>query len=128
MNSQPPTHHRRGIYLLPNLFTTAALFSGFYAGTAAINGRYELAAIVIFVAMVLDGLDGRLARLTRQTSALGEQLDSMSDMVTFGVAPAYLAVAGGRVGWTPGSYTNEPLRQRPRDMRRFRGRRYDRTA
>jgi CDP-diacylglycerol--serine O-phosphatidyltransferase len=79
---------RRGIYLLPNLFTTAALFAGFYAIVQAMGGRYEQAAIAIFVAMVLDGLDGRIARLTRTQSAFGAELDSLSDMVSFGVAPA----------------------------------------
>ena len=79
---------RRGIYLLPNLFTTAALFSGFYAIVQAMNGHFELAAIGIFVAMVLDGLDGRVARLTHTQSAFGAQYDSLSDMVSFGVAPA----------------------------------------
>ena len=79
---------RRGIYLLPNLFTTGALFSGFYAITAAMNGRYETAAIAIFVAMILDGLDGRVARLTNTQSEFGVQYDSLSDMLSFGVAPA----------------------------------------
>jgi CDP-diacylglycerol---serine O-phosphatidyltransferase len=79
---------RRGIYWLPNLFTLAALFAGFYAIVQAMGGRYEQAAIAIFVAMVLDGLDGRIARLTRTQSAFGAELDSLSDMVSFGVAPA----------------------------------------
>jgi CDP-diacylglycerol---serine O-phosphatidyltransferase len=79
---------RRGIYWLPNLFTLAALFAGFYAIVQAMGGRYEHAAIAIFVAMVLDGLDGRIARLTRTQSAFGAELDSLSDMVSFGVAPA----------------------------------------
>jgi CDP-diacylglycerol---serine O-phosphatidyltransferase len=79
---------RRGIYWLPNLFTIAALFAGFYAIVQAMGGRYEQAAIAIFVAMVLDGLDGRIARLTRTQSAFGAELDSLSDMVSFGVAPA----------------------------------------
>lgn len=104
MSSRPPTHRRRGIYLLPNLFTTAALFSGFYACTAAINGRYELAAIVIFVAMVLDGLDGRVARLTNTESDFGAEYDSMADMMSFGVAPALLMYTWslaslGKLGW-----------------------------
>lgn len=77
----------RGIYLLPNLFTTGAMFAGFYAMTSAINGRFETAAIAIFVAMVLDGLDGRVARLTNTQSEFGVQYDSLSDMVSFGVAP-----------------------------------------
>ena len=77
----------RGIYLLPNLFTTGAMFSGFYAMTSAINGHFETAAIAIFVAMILDGLDGRVARLTNTQSEFGVQYDSLSDMVSFGVAP-----------------------------------------
>jgi len=80
----------RGIYLLPNLFTTAALFSGFYAIVAAIKGHYELAAIAIFVGMILDGLDGRVARLTNTQSAFGAEYDSLSDLVCFGLAPALL--------------------------------------
>ncbi len=79
---------RRGIYWLPNLFTIAALFAGFYAIVQAMGGRYEQAAVAIFVAMVLDGLDGRIARLTHTQSAFGAELDSLSDMVSFGVAPA----------------------------------------
>jgi CDP-diacylglycerol---serine O-phosphatidyltransferase len=79
---------RRGIYWLPNMFTIMALFSGFYAIVQAMGGRYEQAAIAILVAMVLDGLDGRVARLTRTQSAFGAELDSLSDMVSFGVAPA----------------------------------------
>lgn len=79
---------RRGIYWLPNLFTTIALFAGFYAMVQAINGRFEQAAMAIFVAMVFDGLDGRVARLTRTQSAFGAEYDSLSDMVSFGVAPA----------------------------------------
>jgi CDP-diacylglycerol--serine O-phosphatidyltransferase len=79
---------RRGIYWLPNLFTTIALFAGFYAIVQAMSGRFEHAAIAIFVAMVFDGLDGRVARLTRTQSAFGAEYDSLSDMVSFGVAPA----------------------------------------
>jgi len=79
---------RRGIYWLPNLFTIIALFSGFYAIVQAMSGHFEQAAIAIFVAMVFDGLDGRVARLTRTQSAFGAELDSLSDMVSFGVAPA----------------------------------------
>jgi CDP-diacylglycerol--serine O-phosphatidyltransferase len=79
---------RRGIYWLPNLFTTVALFSGFYAIVQAVSGRFEQAAIGIFVALVFDGLDGRVARLTRTQSAFGAEYDSLSDMVAFGVAPA----------------------------------------
>lgn len=79
---------RRGIYLLPNLLTTGALFSGFYAVTSAIGGRYETAVIAIFIAMILDGLDGRVARLTNTQSEFGVQYDSLSDMTSFAVAPA----------------------------------------
>ena len=79
---------RRGIYWLPNLFTTSALFAGFYAVVQAMNGLFEQAAMAIFVAMVFDGLDGRVARLTRTQSAFGAEYDSLADMVSFGVAPA----------------------------------------
>ncbi|MEW5966813.1 MAG: CDP-diacylglycerol--serine O-phosphatidyltransferase [Pseudomonadota bacterium] len=94
----------RGIYLLPNLFTTGALFAGFYAIVQAMNGRYEYAAVAIFIAMVLDGLDGRVARMTRTQSAFGAEYDSLSDMVSFGVAPALViyefALQGlGKLGW-----------------------------
>jgi CDP-diacylglycerol---serine O-phosphatidyltransferase len=95
---------RRGIYLLPNLFTLAALFSGFYAVVMAMNGEFEKAAIAVFASMVLDGMDGRVARLTNTQSAFGEQFDSLADMVSFGVAPALVmyefALADlGRWGW-----------------------------
>ncbi|MCV6604448.1 MAG: phosphatidylcholine/phosphatidylserine synthase, partial [Porticoccaceae bacterium] len=86
---------RRGIYLLPNLLTTGALFSGFYAILAGMNGHFEVAAIAIFVAMVFDGLDGRVARLTNTQSAFGVQYDSLSDMVSFGVAPAVVSFSWG---------------------------------
>ncbi len=82
------TIRRRGIYLLPNLFTTGALFAGFYAITSAMGGRFETAIVAIYVAMILDGLDGRVARLTNTQSDFGAQYDSLSDMVSFGVAPA----------------------------------------
>lgn len=78
----------RGIYLLPNLFTTAALFSGFYAMTSAIDGKFETAAMLIFFSLVLDGLDGRVARLTNTQSDFGAEYDSMADMISFGAAPA----------------------------------------
>jgi CDP-diacylglycerol---serine O-phosphatidyltransferase len=95
---------RRGIYLLPNLLTTAALFAGFYAIVQAMNGRFDKAAIAIFVAMVLDSLDGRVARLTKTESAFGAEYDSLSDMVSFGAAPALViyewALRGmGQFGW-----------------------------
>ena len=111
-------NRHRSIYLLPNAFTTAALFAGFYAVVQAMNNRFEVAAIAIFVAMVLDGMDGRVARLTNTQSAFGEQYDSLSDMTSFGVAPAlvmyewilndlgrwgwlaaFVYVAGPRCGW-----------------------------
>jgi len=95
---------RRGIYLLPNLFTTAALFAGFFAIVQAMNGRFAVSAVAIIVAMVLDGLDGRVARLTRTQSEFGAEYDSLSDMVSFGAAPALViyewALKGlGRFGW-----------------------------
>lgn len=95
---------RKGIYILPNLFTLAALFGGFYAIVMAINSRFELAAVGIFCAMVLDSLDGRVARMTNTQSAFGEQMDSLSDMVSFGAAPALIAYVWalkdlGRWGW-----------------------------
>jgi CDP-diacylglycerol--serine O-phosphatidyltransferase len=83
-----PGYRRRGIYLLPNLFTTAALFAGFYAIIAGMKGQFELASIAIFIAMVLDGVDGRVARLTNTQSEFGAEYDSLSDMVSFGMAPA----------------------------------------
>ncbi|WP_339844240.1 CDP-diacylglycerol--serine O-phosphatidyltransferase [uncultured Halopseudomonas sp.] len=94
----------RGIYLLPNLFTTAALFSGFYAIVSAMDGNFANASIAIFVAMVLDGLDGRVARMTNTQSAFGAEFDSLSDMVAFGVAPALVVFSWslsdlGKVGW-----------------------------
>ncbi|MET0051862.1 MAG: CDP-diacylglycerol--serine O-phosphatidyltransferase [Candidatus Thiodiazotropha sp.] len=94
----------RGIYLLPNLFTTAALFAGFYAILAAVNAKFEVASVAIFVAMLMDGLDGRVARLTKTQSAFGAEYDSLSDMVSFGLAPALVvyiwALSGlGKLGW-----------------------------
>ena len=102
---------RRGIYLLPNLFTTAGLFAGFYAIVAAIAGYFQPAAIAVFVAMIMDGLDGRIARLTHTESAFGKEYDSLSDMVSFGLAPALVMYewafkdmidygsVWGKVGW-----------------------------
>lgn len=105
-NDLNPTKRRRGIYLLPNLFTTAALFSGFYAIVASMHGRFESAAIAVFVAMVLDGLDGRVARLTHTESEFGAQYDSLADMVSFGLAPSLVmyqwALASmADLGWVP---------------------------
>ncbi len=104
-------HRPKGIYLLPNAFTTGALFAGFYAIIAAMQGNFEIAAIAIFVAGLLDGLDGRVARLTNTQSAFGAEYDSLSDMVSFGLAPAlvmYLwslthlrdvSTLVGKIGW-----------------------------
>lgn len=94
----------KGIYMLPNMITLAALFGGFYAIVMAMNGRFDLATVGIFVAMVLDSLDGRVARMTNTQSAFGEQMDSLSDMVSFGAAPALVAYIWalkdvGRWGW-----------------------------
>jgi CDP-diacylglycerol--serine O-phosphatidyltransferase len=95
---------RKGIYLLPNLFTTSALFAGFFSVVAGINGDFTAAAVAIFIAMVLDGLDGRVARLTNTQSAFGAEYDSLSDMLSFGVAPALVAFTWilqdiGKTGW-----------------------------
>lgn len=100
----PTRKTRRGIYLLPNLFTTAALFAGFYAVLSATQGRFEAAALAILAGMILDGFDGRIARLTNTQSAFGAEYDSLSDMVAFGVAPALVAyhwaLGGlGKIGW-----------------------------
>jgi CDP-diacylglycerol--serine O-phosphatidyltransferase len=94
----------RGVYLLPNLFTTGALFGGFYAIVSAMNGNFTHAAVAIFVSMMLDGMDGRVARMTNTQSAFGEQYDSLADMVSFGVAPALVVFSWvlqdlGRWGW-----------------------------
>ncbi|MFI0400442.1 MAG: CDP-diacylglycerol--serine O-phosphatidyltransferase [Thiolinea sp.] len=110
----PPANGRprsRGIYLLPNLLTTAAMFSGFYAIVAAMQGHFDAAAIAIFIAMILDGLDGRVARLTNTQTAFGAEYDSMSDLISFGVAPGLamyqwslvhfgeMGTGWGKVGW-----------------------------
>jgi len=99
-----PGIRERSIYLLPNLFTTAALFAGFYSIVQAMGGHFEQAAEAIFIAMVMDGLDGRVARLTRTESAFGAEYDSLSDMVSFGVAPALVLYVWalkpmGKLGW-----------------------------
>jgi CDP-diacylglycerol---serine O-phosphatidyltransferase len=103
-NDEATRKPRKGIYVLPNLFTLAALFGGFYAIVMAMNERFDLAAIGVFCAMVLDSLDGRVARMTNTQSAFGEQMDSLSDMVSFGAAPALIAYEWalrglGRWGW-----------------------------
>jgi CDP-diacylglycerol---serine O-phosphatidyltransferase len=95
---------RRGIYLLPNLFTTGVLFCGFFAIVQAMNGRFDIACIAIFIAMVLDGMDGRVARWTNTQSEFGAQYDSIADMVAFGAAPALIAYTWaltdlGTAGW-----------------------------
>lgn len=97
-------HERKGIYILPNLFTTASLFAGFYAIVQAMNGRFEHAPVAIFIAMIMDGLDGRVARWTHTESDFGAEYDSLSDMVSFGLAPALViyewALSGlGKLGW-----------------------------
>jgi CDP-diacylglycerol--serine O-phosphatidyltransferase len=94
----------RGIYLVPNLFTTGGLFAGFYAIVAAMKGSFELAAVAIFIAMIMDTLDGRIARFTKTQTAFGAEYDSLADMVAFGVAPALVVYswalhALGKVGW-----------------------------
>lgn len=101
---EPVPLRRRGIYLLPNAFTTAALFAGFYAVVQAMNDRFEHAAVAIFIAMILDGLDGRVARMTHTQSEFGAEYDSLSDMVSFGVAPALVIYVWalqplGKWGW-----------------------------
>ena len=104
--AEPPRPRRKGIYMLPNSITLAALFASFYSIVMAMNGRFEAAAIGIFCAAVLDSLDGRVARMTNSQSAFGEQMDSLSDMVAFGAAPALIvyiwAFKGmGKPGWIP---------------------------
>ncbi|HCD54372.1 CDP-diacylglycerol--serine O-phosphatidyltransferase [Haliea sp.] len=99
------TVRRKGIYLLPNLMTTGALFAGFYAVVAAMRGDFESAAVAIFFAMILDGLDGRIARMTNTSSKFGAEYDSLSDMVSFGVAPALVMFSWalgelGKFGWS----------------------------
>lgn len=111
-NEQPePGTRRRGIYLLPNLLTTGGLFAGFYSIIAAIDGNFTAAALAIFVAMFLDGLDGRVARMTSTSSEFGKEYDSLADMVSFGLTPAIVTyqwgveriseygAIWGRVGW-----------------------------
>ncbi len=102
---------RRGIYLLPNLLTTGAMFCGFYAIVAGMNGKFEAAAIAVFIAMILDGLDGRVARMTNTQSEFGAEYDSLSDLISFGLAPALvmyqwalvhmkeMGVNWGKAGW-----------------------------
>lgn len=101
---RPKKKGRKGIYILPNLFTSASLFGGFYAIIAAIQGRYEAAAIAIIISSVFDALDGRIARFTHTTSHFGTEYDSLADLVAFGVAPGILVFLWalepfGRLGW-----------------------------
>lgn len=111
LNKKPPSversgngRRRRGIYLLPNLLTTAGLFAGFYAIVAAMNGHFDAAAEAIFIAMLMDGVDGRIARLTNTQSAFGAEYDSLADMASFGLVPALViyewTLSGlGKLGW-----------------------------
>jgi CDP-diacylglycerol--serine O-phosphatidyltransferase len=99
-----PNTKRKGIYLLPNLLTTAGLFSGFYAIVASMSGQIESAAIAIFIAMIFDGLDGRVARMTNTQSDFGAQYDSMADIVSFVIAPSlvmynWALTSSGKLGW-----------------------------
>lgn len=102
--SESPKMPVRGIYLLPNLLTTAALFAGFYSIVATLKGHFDMAAMVIFIAMIADSLDGRVARMTNTQTAFGAEYDSISDMVSFGIAPALLGYSWGleslgKIGW-----------------------------
>ncbi|EKD55527.1 MAG: Phosphatidylserine synthase [uncultured bacterium] len=104
LNQSPKIVRPRGIYLLPNLFTTAALFTGFYSIVAAMKGHFDIAAIAVFIAMIADGLDGRVARLTNTQTAFGAEYDSLSDMVAFALAPALIVYSWslsslGKPGW-----------------------------
>ena len=105
--TEPEQIHKqrsKGIYLLPNLFTTAGLFAGFYAIIAAVDGHFANAAIAIFIALIMDGMDGRVARMTHTESDFGAEYDSMADMVSFGLAPAlvihqWALTSWGKIGW-----------------------------
>ncbi len=108
MNPENPLetkeHRSKGIYLLPNLFTTTGLFAGFYAIVAAMRGDFEKAAIAVFIAMIMDGIDGRVARMTNTQSAFGAEYDSLADVVSFGIAPSLVVyswglVSLGKPGW-----------------------------
>ena len=98
MEDETQPRKRAGIYLLPNLFTTAAFFSGFYAIVAATNDRFEQAAVAILIAMILDGIDGRVARMTNTQSEFGAEYDSLADLASFGLAPASLFAGSGGFG------------------------------
>ena len=111
MTEEKKRSRSRGIYLLPNLFTTGAMFCGFYAIVAGMNGKFELASIAVFIAMILDGLDGRVARMTNTQTEFGAEYDSLSDLISFGLAPALVMYqwalvhmqlegpAWGKTGW-----------------------------
>ena len=104
IQSKSPNPQHRGIYLLPNCLTTLGLFAGFYAIVAAMKGEFEHAAIAIYLAMVMDGLDGRVARLTNTQSTFGAEFDSLADIVSFGIAPSLVAYSWGlmslgKIGW-----------------------------
>lgn len=104
MGRKVASKHRLGIYLLPNLFTTAGLFAGFYSIVAAMKGYFDTAALAIFVAMIMDGLDGRVARITNTETDFGVEYDSLADIVSFGVAPALVVYSWslsslGKIGW-----------------------------
>ncbi len=106
VDSRQTRLRRKGIYVLPNAITLAALFAGFYSIVMAMNGRFDISAIGIFVAAVLDSMDGRVARMTNSQSAFGEQMDSLCDMVSFGAAPALIMYEWalrdlGKMGWVP---------------------------
>jgi CDP-diacylglycerol---serine O-phosphatidyltransferase len=110
MNQEPRIKNiriKRGIYLLPNLFTTASLFAGFYSIIASVQEKYFVAAVAILVSLVFDGLDGRIARYTNTTSKFGAEYDSLADLIAFGVAPSLLAYiwamsSDGKIGWLAG--------------------------
>ncbi len=102
---QPDNRRRRGIYLLPNLITTAALFAGFYGIVSATQDKFEHAAVAIFIAMILDGLDGRVARMTNTQTEFGAQYDSLADMASFGLAPALVMYEWSLSSMADASYT-----------------------
>ncbi len=104
MNKTENTQRRQGIYLLPNIFTTAALLCGFYSIVLAFSGRYIESAIAVVIAAVLDGLDGRVARMTKTSTPFGAEYDSMADMVSFGIAPAVLAYSWGLTNWNENTW------------------------
>lgn len=104
MSTSPKEFRPRGIYLLPNLFTIGSLFAGFFAIISSFTGNYNNATVSIFIAMIMDSLDGRVARLTNTMTAFGAELDSLADMVSFAIAPAFLAYTWGlftlgKFGW-----------------------------